>query len=174
MKNLTPSLSTLAYYLTFNPYGTWLPGDRRGWCRRTNTFARQRASPGLEAHCRARLRYPVVTFSRAQREVVGAAIAEACAFRGWTLHALAAERTHVHVVVAAPTLPEKVLATLKSRATRQLRAHGHLVDHPHPWAEHGSIRWLYEPVEVAQKIRYVLDDHHVGACIRGPAFGDIG
>lgn len=91
------------------------------------------------------------------------AIVDSCAIRTWPLHAVAAERAHVHVVVSAPLAPERITQYLKSWATRYLRAQGHLVDHAHPWADHGSMRYLYSLAAVDERIRYVLDDHHSDA-----------
>ena len=163
MTNAPLSQPPLAYFLTFHPYGTWLPGDRRGWHRRGGEGHRRPPAPRLEAHWARHLRYPVVTLSPAWREVVRAAIVEACAHRGWPLHVLVVERAHVHLVVAAPVRPEKIVQDLKAWATRHLRARGHLIDHPHPWAEHGSMEWLFEPKNVQGALRYVLDDHHPDA-----------
>jgi hypothetical protein len=33
-----PMADPLAYFLTWTTYGTWLPGDERGWCKRTKGF----------------------------------------------------------------------------------------------------------------------------------------
>jgi REP element-mobilizing transposase RayT len=155
-----PFQAPLAWFLTFHPYGTWLPGDERGWTRRGGDGRRLPPAPRLATRCAERLRYPVVTLSDDRREIVRAAIVETCEHRGWPLHVLVVERAHVHLVVTAPIRPEKVVQDLKSWATRQLRARGHLRDHPHPWAEHGSTEYLFEPKNVHGAIRYVLDDHH--------------
>lgn len=151
----------LAFHLTFHPYGTWLAGDPRGWHRRGRE-RRHSGSRRLLAHGRRRLRHPVVTFDAAAREIVRAAIVETCAHRGWTIHALAVERAHVHVVLTARVAPERIVQQLKAWATRHLRRHGLLVGHPHPWAEHGSTRYLFEPDYFQYAIAYVLSGRHRG------------
>ncbi len=155
--------SPLAYLITFHPYGTWLPGDRRGWSRRGDDGQRLAFWPALAARSTRRLRYPIVTLSSEAREIVRAAIVETCAHRVWPLHALVVERTHVHAVISASTRPEKMMQDLKSWTTRHLRARGHLVEHPHPWAEHGSTEYLFTPKNVLGAIEYVLDEHHADA-----------
>jgi REP element-mobilizing transposase RayT len=105
----------------------------------------------------------VVTLTPARREIVRAAITETCAHRAWPLHALVVEPSHVHVVVTAPIRPERILQDLKSWSTRHLRAHGHLIEHPHPWAEHGSTEYLFKQRNLLGAIEYVLDDHHPDA-----------
>src|SRR5690349_5009128 len=101
MTTTQPFSPPLAYFLTFHPYGTWLPGDKRGWCRRGGNGERLPPAPRLEARCRERLRYPVVTLSPAWRDIVRAAITETCTHREWPLHVLVVERAHVHLVVTA-------------------------------------------------------------------------
>ena len=153
----------LAYFITFRPYGTWLPGDARGWMVRGGAEPCEGA-PTVAARAAQRLRYPVVRLSPAWRDVVRAAVVETCAHRGWPVHALVVEPEHLHVVVsAAGVAPEKVLMDLKAWATRGLRARGHLRDHPHPWAEHGSTRYLFDPESVQRAVSYVLDAHHSDA-----------
>ncbi len=157
-----PRSRPLAYFLTFHPYGTWLPGDERGWHHRGRS-ERLPPAPALAAHCAKHLRYPVVTLTPDWREIVRSAINETCSYRGGLVLALVVERTHVHIVVVAPVAPERVLRDLKAWATRRLRRHGHLLDHPHPWAEHGSTGYLFEERNVQAAIDYVLDDHHPDA-----------
>ena len=44
----------LAYYFTWNTYGSWLPGDRRGWVRKRKNSDRIIQPPcyNLENHAR--------------------------------------------------------------------------------------------------------------------------
>ena len=152
----------LAYHITIHTYGTWLPGDARGWNHRGDR-TRYPPSPGLEAYCKRRLRYPVVVLAAPLRELTRDAILATCRHRSWDVHALVVERTHIHIVIAAQDAPERIMQTLKSWATRVLRERGHLVDHPHPWAEHGSSEYLFATTNVQRAVGYVLDDHHRGA-----------
>jgi hypothetical protein len=75
----------LAYHITWTTYGTWLPGDERGW-----VDANQ---PGLQPPDEERLlladrnlAFDPVVLTPPQREVVGAALVDHCKFRNWTLH----------------------------------------------------------------------------------------
>ena len=52
---------TNTYFITWTTYGTWLPGDRRGW-RKWNA-GEQQPCPLLEAWCRDRMKEGSVTLS---------------------------------------------------------------------------------------------------------------
>ncbi len=148
----------MAHLLTFGTYGAWLPGDPRGWHRRGLSTSLP-PSRVLHARCVARLAHPAVAFDAAQIDVVHRAIVATCAHRGWPVHALVVERTHVHLVVSAPRAPEAIVQYLKAWATRALRERGDLPDQP-IWAEHGSTRYLNSARSVEGAVRYVCDPHH--------------
>ena len=121
----------LAYLISFRTYGSWLHGDQRGSIR-----------PSI--------------LNAAQRKSVETAIVETCGTRKWSLLALNVRTNHVHVVVTADTLPERVLNALKANATRQLRADGLWSQCSSPWADKGSDRWLWNEQSVARAVNYVL------------------
>ena len=63
---------------------------------------------------------------------------------------------HVHVVVEADVLPEKVMNAFKSYASRgpnRLEIDG---GDRKRWARHGSTRWLWKDEDVQEAIRYVV------------------
>lgn len=98
---------------------------------------------------------PVVLGAK-QRKSIESAISETCLLRKWSLRALNVRTNHVHAVVTANVLPERVLNALKANATRQLRA-DQLWSHAFsPWADKGSNRWLWNELSVARAIDYVL------------------
>lgn len=85
--------------ITWTTYGTWLPGDARGW--RAKRLGNQPADPKLEAEAREKMKFDPVTLSAADRATVEAACREHCDHRGWRLHAVNARTNHVHVVVVS-------------------------------------------------------------------------
>ena len=155
----TPRPPPLAYHLTWHPYGTWLPGDDRGWHRRPGG-RRLAPAPALARYWRERLPYPPLFFTRAQRSVVRETIVEKCERRGWRLYAVRVLHDHVHVVVSANTSPEGVLNDFKRETTRRLRRMGAELQVRSIWARHGSTRYLFDEVGLRAVIAYVLDDHH--------------
>lgn len=149
----------LAYLLTWTTYGTWLPGDARGWVHhgeggphvpyRAPDAARQQRA-------RSRMKGDPVRLNAARRQIVEASIRESYRLRGWPVHALTVRSNHVHLVVTAgDRRPEFVMTHLKAWASRWLneRTAG-----PRPlrwWTRHGSTRYINFEAGPARAIRYV-------------------
>src|SRR6478609_3977213 len=82
-----PQGEPLAYFLTWTTYGTWLPGDERGWVAKPGEPRLPDAR--LEQVCESLLTEPPLFLEPGQRQVVESTIAEHCRIRGWHLHAVA-------------------------------------------------------------------------------------
>jgi REP element-mobilizing transposase RayT len=150
----------LAYLISFRCYGTWLHGDKRGSIDR---FHNRYESPYIEPNPRWRsynieaLTGQSVILNTARRKSVKQAIRDTCDTRRWYLHAFSVRTNHAHVVVCIGTLkPERALAALKAKATRQMRLDGCWQEDSTPWAQKGSKRCLWNERSVAQAIDYVL------------------
>jgi REP element-mobilizing transposase RayT len=153
-------MSAAAYYLTWNTYGTWLPGDARGSITHgANRYRDPRfpANDGIEAHVRRSLTHDPVLLTAEMRRVATEAISEHCRFRRWALHAVNVRTNHVHVVVSANEVPETVMAQLKARCTRVLRERRLIGAELKPWAKHGSTRYIWENQSITPAVRYVLE-----------------
>ena len=109
----------LAYYLTWTTYGTWLPGDKRGWVRRGKGF--QVPDPILKATAQARMTEDLCVLDSEQRAIVEKTISDHCRIRSWELHAVNSRSNHVHVVVAANRDPDDVREQFKAWCTRKLK-----------------------------------------------------
>lgn len=145
----------IAYFLTWVTYGTWLPGDARGWVKYHRGW--QMPDPVLEAESAARMTEDACRLNAAQRSAVEQQIRETCRHRSWQLHAVNCRSNHVHVVVsAAETHPKKIRADLKSWATQRLKDKFDS-GRRNWWAERGSIRYLYEQAGLEAAILYVAD-----------------
>jgi REP element-mobilizing transposase RayT len=114
-----PLPEPLAYFLTWPTYGTWLPGDERGWVR----HERGARPPDqiVEREAAARVTDDACRLDHAQRRVVETTIAAHCEIRRWTLYALNCRSDHVHVIVAANRGPDEIREQLKSWCTRWLK-----------------------------------------------------
>jgi REP element-mobilizing transposase RayT len=101
---------------------------------------------------------PVVTLTADQRDIVEAAIAGVCAFRGWELRKVNCRSNHVHVVVSCcgDAGPDAIMNLLKAYATRALRASGHFV-RARVWTRDGSKRHLNSEDTLDEAIQYVQD-----------------
>ena len=151
----------LAYFLTWTTYGSWLPGDERGWVDKPGEF---RAPDGQRQQtAQRRMTEPAVTLDVEQRRIVEDTIAEHCRIRGWQLHAVAARTQHVHVVVSAPgRTPDDVMDQFKAWCTRKLkereRSLGSKVVRQNWWTQGGSKRWLNDTRSLEAAVRYVVEE----------------
>ncbi len=148
----------LAFFLTWTTYGTWLPGDERGWVRKCRGF--QISDPGKERAARERMTEPPCALDSEQRRLVEKTIRDHCRIRGWELYALNCRAKHVHVVVSAEVEPETVRDQLKAWCTRRLRELEQSrtgVRREKWWTQRGSQRYIGDEQSLEAVIRYVLD-----------------
>lgn len=145
----------IGYFLTWVTYGTWLPGDARGWVEYRHGW--QLPNPIREREAKALMTEGACAFSTAQRRVVEAQITDTCGYRGWHLHAVNCRSNHVHVVVSAHGVtPKKIRLDLKAWATRALKEKSDR-SRENWWAERGSIRYLNTDDDLESVINYVRD-----------------
>jgi len=155
----------LAYLLTWTTYGTWLPGDQRGWVKRNHGF--QSPDSRVERRARGAMSGPMCELDRVHRQTVEETIRGHCKLRGWCLHAVNCRTNHVHVVVSAPNVPsKKVIAQLKAWCTRELKARSASEGNSDQaqtsprrnwWTERGSVRLLFDEASVKVAIQYVVE-----------------
>lgn len=150
-----PMADAIAYFLTWPTYGTWLPGDERGWNDYRHGWQLPNPQRVLEAE--ALMSEEACRLTSREREIVHAQVAETCFHRGWILHAVNCRSNHLHVVVSAKNVkPEKIRDDLKAWCTRRLK------ERSDPtrlqwWAERGSQRFIFSENRLAEVIAYVLD-----------------
>jgi REP element-mobilizing transposase RayT len=145
----------IAFFLTWPTYGTWLPGDERGWILHQRGWKLPDPVRLLEAE--ARMTEDACLLSPEARRVVQTQVAETSRFRGWTLLAVNCRSNHLHAVVSAPAAsPKKIRADLKAWCTRRLREK---IDAAREnwWADRGSIRWVFTEAELESVLRYVIE-----------------
>jgi len=150
----------LAYFLTWTTYGSWLPGDSRGWSDSRGGL--QEPNKQLHDAVAARMKTCAIVLTPEERQAVERSITAACLSRGWPLHAASCRTQHVHVVVTAPRLaPVTVLQHLKSWATRSLHSsHRTDVDGHHTprwWTRGGSRRHVFGERDLEAVVAYVQD-----------------
>jgi REP element-mobilizing transposase RayT len=109
---------------------------------------------------------PSVMLNAKARYMVGAAIQEVCAHRGWELLAMNVRTNHVHIVVVASShAAERVMGDFKAYATRARRAGGLICADQPAWAGHGSTVHCFTDAEVGGVIEYT--DHYQGGGLSG-------
>lgn len=144
----------LAHHITWHTYGSWLPGDDKGWVKR-DAPGIQPPDPELQSQVEFGLTHERPLLTDDQRMIVERTIREHCGIRNWTLHAVNVRSNHVHVVVSSDRKPEDVMHQLKSWSSRKLNeAAG---GKRRWWAYHGSTKWINDQAYLANAIRYVLE-----------------
>ena len=141
--------------VTWTTYGTWLPGDSRGW--RHRVAGPSLPQPLLEKWCRAQMKGEAVLLTPADRTTVEIACAEHCKFRGWTLLAVNARTNHVHVVLACDANPQVARDQLKANCTRCLRRQEIPLEVPRTWTRGGDCEILDSDTDIEAAIAYVND-----------------
>jgi REP element-mobilizing transposase RayT len=158
------------WLLTWTTYGTWLPGEERGFVspvrenadekwRRQNQLgtAYSRSMPGLKKAAQSRLKCPPIYLDIKQAQVIFRQFQETAAYRGWHLEAIAIMANHVHVVVSleSDVEPDVLLRDFKSYASRALNGRWNKPASGTWWAESGSKRKKSDQCAVENAICYV-------------------
>ncbi len=150
----------LAYFLTWGTYGSWLPGDERGWALYRQGW--QLPDPIQKLEASARMSEDACVLGPEERAAVEEQVAETCRFRNWMLHAVNCRTNHLHVVLTAPLHPKAVRTQLKAWCTRRLKR---LAESRLPggavrdnwWAERSSQRYVNDETSLQGAIVYVRD-----------------
>src|SRR6266851_4705975 len=151
----------IAFMFTWSTYGTWLPGDARGWVEYRQGF--QLPDPILELECAARMTEDACRLEPHQRERVHKQVAETCRHKGWILHAVNCRSNHIHVLLSGTAHPKVIREQLKAWCTRRLNEQQVELGIPEGerrskwWTERGSIRWIFSESDLADAIDYVLN-----------------
>ena len=157
------------WFLTWTTYGTWLPGDRRGFVGEAvddsgklvehNRFGTPTAPPNPQWREAAErnLKSPPVVFSVPQAKALLEQFHETANFRGWLLIAVGIMRTHLHVVVGVPgdPDPEKILGDFKAYGTRRLNRDGKNPKNDAWWTTGGSKRKLADDHAIEAAVEYI-------------------
>jgi len=159
------------WFLTWTTYGTWLPGDERGYVGiapdesgalvNHNQFGMPSANPntGLREWAESRLKSPPIVFSSDQAELLFKQFQETMTFRRWLPIAIGIMRTHLHVVTGVPgdPDPEKILGDLKAYGSRSLtRAYGKPASETW-WTHGGSKRKLGLGRSLDSAVQYIRE-----------------
>ncbi len=118
-------------HITFSTYGTWLPGDQRGFRalrHKIHSSGDYRIRPPagehakLEVHSRPTMTSEPVTLTAKQREVCASAIVDRLSEKDCEVIAIAVGGKHVHIQVRMEDRNVKRLIGLaKQHASHQLR-----------------------------------------------------
>jgi REP element-mobilizing transposase RayT len=153
-----PMSDPLAFLLTWTTYGTWLPGDERGWVKRGKGY--QLPNPRRKQNAMRSMTESACRLDPEQRALVEKTITDHCEIRGWHLYAINCRTNHVHVVVAADMDPEDIGEQFRAWCTRKLNELQRSRSQPtreNWWTERGSGRHLDDEESLEWAILYVRD-----------------
>lgn len=145
----------LTYFITWTTYGTWLPGDSRGW--RKTAKGTQPPQPFLETWCRDQMCEAPITLNDIQRSKVEAVCREHAHIRGWHLHALKARSNHVHLAVTADKAPKTVRDQFKANGTRVLRQDPDAINKDKIWTRGGDCEIVDDEENLANVVEYIME-----------------
>jgi hypothetical protein len=144
----------LALFLTWTTYGSWLPGDHRGWSDKRGMV--HAPSFRLAISAGHRLSGSAVVLTPTERLVVVETIARHCQHRQWQLFACDCRSQHVHVVVSASAYqPATVSRQLKMWTTHALGADAS--PKRRIWTRGCSRRRIYDERGLQAVIQYVAE-----------------
>jgi REP element-mobilizing transposase RayT len=148
------SMNIPVWFLTWTAWGTWLPGDSRGWKHRKQGNRTARVALANWHH--ARLSHSPCQFNPQHRTVIANALIEHAQFRCWNVYLLTVRSNHVHILLAANCDAQIVRDSLKARATRMLRiAFPQFTDRP-VWTRGGDVETVDDEVAFQGIRRYIL------------------
>jgi REP element-mobilizing transposase RayT len=159
------------WFISWTTYGSWLPGDERGFVGQlkddyglpySNSLPGTPCDadiPALESAMRQAMKGPSIRLTLEQAEGVVAQFQETAHYREWLLLAAAVMANHVHLVVGVlgDPDPEKILHDFKSYASRVLNRKWSRPPNGTWWTESGSKRKLGDDQAVADGVQYVRD-----------------
>jgi REP element-mobilizing transposase RayT len=157
------------WLLTSTTYGTWLPGDRRGFVSNVRDGQGPEVRhnvpgtpcdadvPGLRRGARASLQCSPIYLNQEQANALLAQFQETAGYRGWQLLALAVMANHFHIIVgvAGDPDPADLLGNFKSYGSRTLSRRWGKPTSGTWWTESGSKRKLPEEAAILAAIDYV-------------------
>jgi len=136
----------LATFVTTTSFGSWLPGDLRGYVDNGQLFP---ARPHLESHIRRQTRQPMVVFSTHEQEALFQALVAAAAEFGYRLTDAVVEATHLHWIVGHDDAVAVMVGRLKNRMRQRLNR-GRI------WTADYCHRLLFKDEEIDQVRQYFM------------------
>ena len=157
------------WFLTWTTYGTWLPGDERGFVGEVlnesgeffnfNELNTPPAPPNSNLRDAAErvMKSPPLFLDHSQATALFEQFHETSNVSGWLLIAVAIMRSHIHVLAGVPgdPDPEKLLKAYKSYGSRKLNQGWSKPASDTWWTARGSKRKLPDEKAVTAAINYI-------------------
>jgi len=160
------------YHVDGHTYGSWLPGDPRGWRawkHREHCEGDYRNPPPAGAHAdlfqrsQRLMKHPPVRLAPAQRRAALGALVDKLRQAGVTVLAGSVDAVHYHLLAHFGAQPiRQVVGRAKKNASHCLRAHG-LVGTV--WAKRCRAMGLRDRQHLVNVFNYIVAHRRRGACV---------
>jgi REP element-mobilizing transposase RayT len=175
------------WLLTWTTYGTWRPGDERGFVSDirqpdgTTVIANRPGEDytmgmrGLERFSKEAMSSDTVFLNSAQANCLLDQFLQTATYREWMLWAAAIMRNHVHLVVGVmgDPEPEAMLKDFKSYGSRVLNNRLKASENGRWWTASGSRRKLPDEPAIIAAIRYVESQQGALVIYVDPAWSSV-
>lgn len=158
------------YHVNGNTYGTWLPGDKRGWRSRhhkVHVDGDYKAPPPvgkydeLRRRAEAAMPQPPVFLDQQQRELAGPALVEMLLQQEAELLALSLDAVHFHLLARFGQVPPRpVIGRAKKHAYHILHDAGHTGS---AWAKRCRVLPITDRAHQVNVFDYILRHGENGA-----------
>lgn len=140
----------IGYMLTWTTYGSWLPGDERGYVKDGQILP---ANPQVLKASKKRQKSPAVKLNKPEIKLVQQAILAEAGRIGHKILALSVRSNHVHLVLSPHSESvEKTAGRYKSITTRALWKHSRK---GRIWTKGYDKRFCFSEKELAARVKYV-------------------
>lgn len=160
------------YHVNGNTYGTWLPGDKRGWRSRHHKVHvdgdyKNPPPPGtydaLHKHAESVIDRPRVSLDLNQRRLVGQALVEMLLKQEVELLALSIDAVHFHLLARFGDRPARtIVGRAKKHATFTLQREGH---NGRVWGKRTRILPINDRSHQVNVFNYILSHADRGAWV---------
>jgi hypothetical protein len=160
------------YHVSGNTYGTWLPGDPRGWREkkhRTHVDGDYRSPPppgigdGLRHHADRLLRQPPMHLAPPLRALAGQALVEMLGRQDVEVLSVSVSAVHFHILARfSDGSVRPRVGRAKKHAWHRLRASGH---RGRLWQRSCGVKPIADRAHQVRTYRYILAHEDEGAWV---------
>jgi REP element-mobilizing transposase RayT len=144
----------VGYMITWTTYGSWLPGDERGYVDNGKILL---GNPTVLQRNRKRQKLPVVKLNKNEKQIVKQIIFSEAAKIIHKIEALAVYSNHIHLLARPHTKSiEELASRYKSITTRALWQQGRRA---RIWTRGYDKRFCFTEEQFAARIKYIKNHH---------------
>jgi hypothetical protein len=138
------------YMLTWTTYGSWLQGDRRKYVKNGKILD---PNPLLESKNKENMKYPKVSLTTAQREIIEKAITDKSIVLNQKVYVIAIRKSHIHLVTDCNFISAaSAVSHYKNAARLAMESNGFV---GRLWTKGFSVRYCFDENQLNKVIQYV-------------------